>query len=112
MPHLAVVFRLVVERGTTKRFTACLQSPPCVDTLSLHDLDQGHRGDRAPTLVSRLELQSETLTRRVLIENGRAVGIEALERFDFYAAARRAFAVVRTSDPGPYGCFILRKGVI
>jgi L-fucose mutarotase len=43
---------------------------------------------------------------------GRAVGIEALERFDFYAAARRAFAVVRTSDPGPYGCFILRKSVI
>jgi len=43
---------------------------------------------------------------------GRAVPIEALERFDFYAAAKRAFAVVRTSDPGPYGCFILRKGVI
>ncbi len=42
----------------------------------------------------------------------RAVTIEALERFDFYAAAKRAFAVVRTSDPGPYGCFILRKGVI
>ena len=42
----------------------------------------------------------------------RPVTIEALERFDFYAAAKRAFAVVRTSDPGPYGCFILRKGVI
>ena len=43
---------------------------------------------------------------------GRVVQMEALERFDFYAAARRAYAVVRTSDPGPYGCFILRKGVI
>ena len=43
---------------------------------------------------------------------GRAVAVEALERFDFYAAAKRAFAVVRTSDPGPYGCFILRKGVV
>ena len=43
---------------------------------------------------------------------GRAVAIEALERFDFYATAKRAFAVVRTSDPGPYGCFILRKGVV
>ena len=40
------------------------------------------------------------------------VTVEALERFDFYAAARAAFAVIRTSDPGPYGCFILRKGVI
>ncbi|MBW4025355.1 MAG: fucose-binding protein [Proteobacteria bacterium] len=43
---------------------------------------------------------------------GRPVPMEALERFDFYAAARLAYAVVRTSDPGPYGCFILRKGVI
>jgi L-fucose mutarotase len=43
---------------------------------------------------------------------GRAVSVEALERFEFYAAAKRSFAVVRTSDPGPYGCFILRKGVI
>src|SRR3954471_16438124 len=31
---------------------------------------------------------------------GRAVAIEALERFDFYATAKRAFAVVRTSVPG------------
>ena len=43
---------------------------------------------------------------------GRAVTVQALERFDFYEAAKRAFAVVRTSDPGPYGCFLLRKGVI
>ena len=43
---------------------------------------------------------------------GRTVVIQALERFDFYAAAKRCFAVVRTSDPGPYGCFILRMGVI
>ncbi len=43
---------------------------------------------------------------------GRAVRIEALERLAFYAAAKRAFCIIRTSDPGPYGCFILRKGVI
>ena len=43
---------------------------------------------------------------------GREVVIRALERFDFYDTAKQAFAVVRTLDPGPYGCFILRKGVI
>jgi L-fucose mutarotase len=43
---------------------------------------------------------------------GRAVAIQALERFDFYTAAKHAFAVIRTTDPGPYGCFLLRKGVI
>lgn len=44
--------------------------------------------------------------------HGTAVEIEALERFAFYEAAKTSFAVVRTSDPGPYGCFILKKGVI
>jgi L-fucose mutarotase len=43
---------------------------------------------------------------------GRSITIGAYERFDFYAAAERSFAIVRTSDPGPYGCFILRKGVV
>jgi L-fucose mutarotase len=43
---------------------------------------------------------------------GRAVAMARLERFAFYEAAKRAFAIVRTSDSGPYGCFILRKGVI
>ena len=43
---------------------------------------------------------------------GRPVTIEALERFDFYAAAKRSFAIIRTADSGPYGCFILKKGVV
>ena len=43
---------------------------------------------------------------------GRAVQIEALERFAFYAAAKRAFAIIRTADSGPYGCFIPEKGVV
>lgn len=44
--------------------------------------------------------------------HGSAVTIEPLERFAFYEAAKTSFAIVRTSDPGPYGCFILKKGVI
>jgi L-fucose mutarotase len=43
---------------------------------------------------------------------GRPIKIGAYERFDFYDAAARSFAIVQTSDPGPYGCFIFRKGVI
>jgi L-fucose mutarotase len=42
----------------------------------------------------------------------RTVPMQALERFAFYAAAKQAFAIVRTGDSGPYGCFILRKGVV
>lgn len=43
---------------------------------------------------------------------GRAVQAQALERFAFYEAAKRSFAIIRTSDSGPYGCFILKKGVV
>lgn len=42
----------------------------------------------------------------------RPVRMEPLERFAFYEAAKNSFAIVRTSDPGPYGCFIFSKGVI
>ena len=43
---------------------------------------------------------------------GRRVEIQALERFAFYAAAKQSFAIIRTADSGPYGCFILKKGVV
>lgn len=43
---------------------------------------------------------------------GREVPIVGVERFAFYDAAARAFAVVATTDQRAYGCFLLRKGVI
>lgn len=44
--------------------------------------------------------------------DGRDIALNPLERFEFYATAKKAFAIIRTSDSGPYGCFILKKGVI
>ncbi|WP_280853354.1 RbsD/FucU domain-containing protein [Rhizobium etli] len=44
--------------------------------------------------------------------HGEPVKMETLERFDFYDAAKRSFAIVRTADLGPYGCFIFKKGVV
>lgn len=43
---------------------------------------------------------------------GRRVAMQALQRFAFYAAAKQSFAIIRTADSGPYGCFILKKGVV
>lgn len=43
---------------------------------------------------------------------GRAIAMVGVERFAFYAAARQAFAVIQTTEARPYGCFLLRKGVI
>lgn len=38
--------------------------------------------------------------------------VEGLERFAFYEAEKKAFAVVQAGDARPYGCFLFRKGVI
>ena len=44
--------------------------------------------------------------------SGRALPLHGIERHAFYAAARGAFAVIQCGDPRPYGCFLIRKGVI
>ena len=43
---------------------------------------------------------------------GREVGHAVIERMRFYARARQCFAVVQNSENRPYGCFILKKGVV
>lgn len=42
----------------------------------------------------------------------RHILVERVERFDFYARAQRAFAVVATGERALYGNLILKKGVI
>ena len=37
---------------------------------------------------------------------------QAIERHAFYAAAKQCFAVVQNTEDRPYGCFILKKGVV
>ncbi len=41
---------------------------------------------------------------------GAALG--SIPRLEFYPRAREAFAVIATSEARPYGCFILKKGVV
>jgi len=41
-----------------------------------------------------------------------AAKVSSIERQEFYARAARSFAVVSTNESRPFGCFILRKGVI
>ncbi|WP_182084762.1 RbsD/FucU domain-containing protein [Aureimonas sp. ME7] len=43
---------------------------------------------------------------------GKSITIERVERFAFYDAAKTAYAVVRTTEARPHGCFIFKKGVI
>lgn len=43
---------------------------------------------------------------------GRQLPLVGVERFAFYDAAMKSFAVVQVGDVRPYGCFLLRKGVV
>ena len=43
---------------------------------------------------------------------GRPVRAAAVERTAFYARAGEAFAVVHTTDPRPFSCFVITKGVV
>ncbi|MEM6916314.1 MAG: RbsD/FucU domain-containing protein [Verrucomicrobiota bacterium] len=40
------------------------------------------------------------------------ITVHGLERFDFYEAAKSAFAVVQVGDYRSYGCFLFRMGVL
>lgn len=84
--------------------------------LSLMPLD-----DFVPAPVSRMQVVGDAGKLLPLFSDmqalcsemdGREIAMQALDRFAFYAAAKQAFCVIRTSDSGPYGCFILKKGVI
>jgi L-fucose mutarotase len=51
--------------------------------------------------------------RAALAAEGCAEGqLEPLDRFDFYARAREAFAVVRTGETAKYGNILIKKGVV
>lgn len=43
---------------------------------------------------------------------GTAIAMAAVERHAFYRAARESYAIVQTDEARPYGCFLLKKGVI
>jgi len=43
---------------------------------------------------------------------GRHVQLEGISREEFYERAKKAFAIVYTSEPRGYGCLLLKKGVI
>jgi L-fucose mutarotase len=76
--------------------------------------------DFEPAPVRRMEVvgapeEVPAVQREVQAELARHVpglAMQGLERFAFYAAARAGFAVVQVGDARPYGCFLLRKGVI
>lgn len=64
-------------------------------------------GDAAEVPAVQAEVQAE-----IDAAEGRPWPMIAIERYAFYARAKRAYAVIQTGERRFYGCFALRKGVI
>ncbi len=63
----------------------------------------------APDELPRVQREFQAIATAA---HGSPIEMESLERLAFYEAARQAYAVVATGEERPYGCFILKKGVI
>lgn len=90
------------------RLTKAVLSVFPLDTFVTHPVTRMKVVDDPKKIVD-----AHRVTQQLIDEaEGRPVGMAALERFEFYEAAARSFVIVQTSDAGPYGCFIFKKGVI
>jgi L-fucose mutarotase len=74
-----------------------------------------------PAPITRMQVVGDPTAQRPIFARMQAVAdsaegapvqMQSLERFAFYEAAKQSFAIIRTADSGPYGCFILKKGVV
>ena len=114
--HPAVTIAKETTYGSLLDMAGCDISTATRTILSLMPLDSF-----VPAPVRRMQVVGDPngvvpifdKMQKVLdASNGAPVLVEALERFAFYEAAKRAFCIIRTADSGPYGCFILKKGVV
>ena len=101
--------RLIEERGVdTNRMAKAILSVFPLDTFvetPIHHMQVVGEPDKVLAVHSELHAIAEAA-------EGRKVGMASIERFAFYEAAKRAYMVVQTGETRPYGCFILKKGVI
>jgi L-fucose mutarotase len=114
--HPAATIAAATTHGRLINMTGCDIPTGLAAILTLMPLDTF-----VPAPVTRMQVVGDAAAKMPIFARvqavidaaeRRAVTMQAVERFAFYAAARQAFCIIRTSDAGPYGCFILKKGVI
>ena len=65
--------------------------------------------DNKPDEINEVQQDLINIVREVSGDNWK---VGSIERQKFYNEAKKAFAVITTSDTRPYGCFIFTKGVL
>ena len=108
-PSVSVARRLVRLDGASLPdvVAACLQLMP-LDTFVPHPalrMLQVHAPEEVPDVQQFCQKQIDLAEKKHL----EMVGIS---REEFYERARAAYAVVATGEQRPYGCILLKKGVV
>ncbi|MCF4097159.1 RbsD/FucU family protein [Maritalea mediterranea] len=94
-----------------------MDAPALIEAMILHfPLDEFYdfaawrmEIDGAPDELGEVHSQVFTLLEKAKPEGAK---LGSLERQTFYQQAKNCFAVARVGEMRPFGCFILRKGVI
>lgn len=63
----------------------------------------------APDEIPPIQQECQSIINRL---EGRDVPLAGIPREEFYERAKKAYAIVFTSEPRGYGCLLLKKGVI
>ena len=108
-PSVSVARRLVRLDGASLPDTVatCLRLLP-LDTFVPHPalrMLQVHAPEEVPEVQQLCQKQID------LAEN-KQVEMLGISREEFYVRARAAYAVVATGEQRPYGCILLKKGVV
>ncbi|MCE1161387.1 MAG: ribose ABC transporter [Thiomonas sp.] len=87
---------------------ACLKLMPLDDFVEQPALRMEVVGD--PVVIPEIQQECQEI-----IDRHEGLGrfqLAAIDRHAFYARSREAFAIVATGELRPYGCIILKKGVV
>ncbi|HEV2136072.1 MAG TPA: RbsD/FucU domain-containing protein [Terracidiphilus sp.] len=86
---------------------ACLQLMPLDNFVreAAFRMQQVH----APDEIPEVQKDCQEIVDRM---EGKHVALTGISREEFYERARKAFAVVITGEQRPYGCILLKKGVV
>ncbi|MCS5734814.1 RbsD/FucU family protein [Herbiconiux daphne] len=95
------------ESGVVRAATAILSVFP-LDTFVTHPLGRMEIDDDA-SLENATQQQVLAVAQQA---NPHVTEFEVIPRFDVYARAKNAFAVVQTLETAPYCVFVLTKGVV
>ncbi len=102
--------RPVISLGeiTQKRAAEAILSVFPLDSFIGQPLER-MEADEDPTKILAVHEEVLAIAQR---HHDQPLEYRVVPRLEFYGRAREAYAVVRTLESRPYGCFLLQKGVV